>query len=88
MNSKNWPDIVVLGTKTCGDCRRAQSFLDSRDIPYSYHDVDEEGLAELVIRLNERAGFGSRRRVPTLTVGETILSVPSDAELAEALGIG
>lgn len=88
MKSKNWPDIVVLGTKSCGDCRRARHFLDSRDIPYSYHDVDDEGLAELVMTLNERAGFGPRRRVPTIRVGEAILSVPTDAELAEALEIG
>jgi hypothetical protein len=37
--------------------------------------------------MNEKAGYGPRRRVPTVLIDDAILSVPTAAELAERLGI-
>ena len=84
---QGWPEIIVFGTSWCGDCRRTLQLLDHHDVPYRYHDIDEEKLEELVISLNEKSGHGARRWVPTLKVGERILSVPSNAELSELLGL-
>ena len=87
MTQQEWPEIVVFGTSWCGDCRRTERFLERHEIPFRYHDVDKEDLGELVITMNEKAGFGPRRRVPTLTVDGEILSVPTDRELSELLGV-
>jgi glutaredoxin len=87
MSEQAGPDIHVFGTTWCGDCHVTLRFLDERDIPYRYHDIEEEGLTELVIKMNEKAGYGPRRRVPTVLIDDAILSVPTAAELAERLGI-
>lgn len=87
MNEQSWPEIVVFGTTWCGDCHRTTRFLDAKMIPYRYHDVEEENLSQLVIKMNEDAGYGPRRRLPTVLVDEDILSVPNSAELAQRLGL-
>jgi glutaredoxin len=87
MNEQSGPEIVVFGTSWCGACHRTIRFFDERKIPHRYHDVEEEDLSELVIKMNESAGYGPRRRVPTLVVGEEILPVPSRAKLAQRLGL-
>lgn len=83
----SWPDITVFGADWCGDCRRSKQFLEAHDVPYTYRDVEEEDLAELVIELNERSGHGPRRRLPTITIDDEILSVPSNEELGKRLGL-
>jgi len=87
MTEKTWPEIIMFGADWCGDCRRTKQLLDAHDIPYTYHDVEEENLGELVIEMNDKAGFGPRRRLPTLTVDGEVLSVPSNPELSARLGI-
>lgn len=87
MADREWPDIIVFGADWCGDCRRTQQLLDAHKIPYTYHDVEAEDLGELVIDMNEKAGFGPRRRLPTLTIDGDVLSVPSNQELSARLGI-
>jgi len=87
MSERKWPEVVVYGTGWCPDCRRAESFLDAHGVPYRYRDAEAEGLEDEVIRLNEEAGHGPRRRVPTVVVEGKILSVPTNAELSRVLGL-
>jgi glutaredoxin len=82
------PEIVMYGTAWCGDCVRSKRFLDERQLLYTYHDIQSQPeLADLVIALNEQAGHGPKRRIPVILVDGRILSEPTDAELAEALGL-
>ncbi len=85
MSEKTYPKIVIYGTSWCPDCRRTESFLKAHGVPFEYHDAELEGLEDEVIRLNEEAGYGPRRRVPTLLIEGKTFSVPSDAELGEVL---
>jgi mycoredoxin len=87
MSEQVWPEIVVFGTNWCGECDRTTRCLDERGVPYRYHDVDQEHLSELIIRMNEIAGSGPRRRVPTVVIGDEVFSVPSSEELAQRLGL-
>ncbi len=81
--------IVVYGAGWCPDCVRSKAFLDRHKIAYTYVDIDRNPkMADKVVGLNERLGNGPVRRIPTIVIGaRTVLSEPSDKELAEALGI-
>src|SRR5262245_30386398 len=80
--------VTVYGTKRCNDCFRSRTLLEEHGIEYEYHDIDEEPqLVETVFRLNEQAGVERRTTIPVIVIGETILSEPSDSQLASALGI-
>ena len=82
------PEIVIYGTAWCRDCVRSKRFLDERGIAYEYYDIDQSPeLADQVIAYNIQAGHGPKRRVPIVLVDSTVLSEPSDDELAHALGI-
>lgn len=82
------PEIVMYGAEWCGDCRRSKQFLDSHQLAYIYHDiVAAPELADVVVSYNEQAGHGPKRRIPVILVDGRILSEPSNAELAEAIGI-
>jgi mycoredoxin len=86
-NPRKWPRITVYGTRWCSDCARATRFLDHHGVPYDYADVEAENLEDHVIALNEKVGHGPRRRVPTLLIDEEIFSVPTNADLAQRLGL-
>ena len=75
-------EIVVYSTEWCGDCRRAKRVLDRHGAKYRWIDVDfDEAAAEKVIRINR-----GLRVVPTILFPDgTILTEPSDAELAAKL---
>ncbi len=81
--------ILVYGAGWCPDCVRSRRFLDARKIPYMYIDIERTPeAAEEVVRLNERIGRGPIRKIPAIVIdGRTVLSEPSDSELASALGI-
>lgn len=87
MSEKSYPEIIVYGTSWCPDCRRTESFLQSHELPFEYHDAEAEGLEDEVIRLNAEAGYGPRRRVPTLIIAGETYSVPSNVELSRVLGL-
>ena len=81
-------DVVLYGADWCGDCVRSKRFLKEHGIEFVEHNIiARPELAEEVIQLNIKGGYGPRRRIPVILVGEKILSEPSNAELAEALGI-
>jgi len=80
--------VVMYGAGWCVDCVRSKRYLEQHKVPYEFLDINERPeLAETVINYNERAGFGPKRRIPVILVGERILSEPSDEELGAALGL-
>jgi glutaredoxin len=82
------PGIVIYGTHWCGDCVRAKRLLDEYQLEYTFLDLDTQPeLAEIVISYNEQLGLGPKRRIPIIVIGDTVLSEPSNEELAHAAGI-
>ncbi len=76
--------LTVYGANWCGDCRRAKKFLGEHRIPYAWVDITDN---ENAIALVEKANDG-KRRIPTLVFeDDRILTNPSNAELADALGL-
>ncbi|EPC01756.1 hypothetical protein L861_21250 [Litchfieldella anticariensis FP35 = DSM 16096] len=46
---------TLYGIKNCDTCRKARKALDSKDVPYRFHDLREDGLsADLIEHLLER----------------------------------
>lgn len=78
------PDITVYGAFWCPDCHRSKTFLGEHQIPYGWVDIEEDrGGESFVIETN-----GGKRRIPTIVFGDgSVLTNPSNAELAEKLGL-
>jgi mycoredoxin len=78
-DSKN---LIMYGTRWCGDCRKARKILESKHIEYEWINIDQDAEAEkYVIKINN--GF---RSVPTiLFLDETILVEPSEKVLISKL---
>ncbi len=76
--------IVMYSASWCPDTRRARAFLDEYHIPYQNIDLDEHPeYVEFVKSVNN-----GKRVIPTLVFPDgTILSEPSNQQLAEKLGI-
>ena len=80
----HYPRVTMYSTTWCGDCRRSKRLLDSYGVPYEEVNIEHspEAAAE-VMRLNR--GY---RSVPTIVIEDgTVLTEPSDRELARALGL-
>ncbi len=77
-------EITVYGAHWCPDCHRSKQFLGEHQIPYHWVDIEEHAEGEhFVIEANK-----GKRRIPTIAFGDgSILSVPSNAELAAKLGL-
>ena len=76
--------IKLYGAPWCPDCKRAKKFLGEQRIPYDWIDVEEnpEGM-----RLIESINNG-KQIIPTIVFpDQSILVEPSNAELAQKLGI-
>ncbi len=76
--------VKVYGAPWCPDCRRSKQFLGEQRIPYEWIDVDEdpEGM-----RYIEKINNG-KHIIPTILLQDgSVLVEPSDAELAEKLGL-
>ena len=75
--------IRMYSTAWCGDCRRAKSFLESKDIAYEEIDIERDpAAAELVMQHNE-----GKRRVPTFDIDGDFYGNPRIDRLAEVLGV-
>lgn len=73
--------VKVYGADWCGDTQSTRRQLDSLGVDYQYINVEEnEEASEWVKRQN-----GGRELKPTVSIGQTILSVPDEAELNSAL---
>ncbi len=75
-------NIVVYGTRWCGDTRRALKILDDREIDYEWINIDKDPKGEqFVIKTNN-----GNRSVPTIVFSdESILVEPSNKTLNEKL---
>ena len=77
-------EIIIYGTTWCPDCKRAKQFFGEQRIPYFNIDIEQhpEGLA-LIEQLNQ-----GKRIIPTIVFPDgSILAEPSNAQLAEKLGL-
>jgi thioredoxin reductase (NADPH) len=76
--------ITVYGAFWCPDCRQSKQFLGEHQIPYRWVDIEEDKDGERFV-IEANAG---KRRIPTITFADgSVLSVPSNAELAAKLGL-
>lgn len=77
-------DITVYGAHWCPDCRRSKQFLGEHQIPYNWVDIEQDKAGErYVIEKNN-----GKRTIPTIAFSDgSVLVNPSDAELAEKLGL-
>ena len=76
--------LELYGANWCGDCRRAKKFLGEQRIHYDWIDITDNDEAIAFVE----AANGGKRRIPTLALGDgRVLSNPSNAELAAALGL-
>lgn len=81
---ENKPQITLYGAYWCPDCHRSKQFLGEHQIPYNWVDIEEDKEGEaFVIEANN-----GKRRIPTLSFDDgSLLSVPSNAELAKKLNL-
>ena len=77
-------DIKFYGAHWCPDCRRSRTFLGEHRVPYQFVDVDQDTEAQAYVQqIND-----NRLIIPTILFPDgSILVEPSDAELAEKLGL-
>ena len=76
--------IIVYSTVWCPDCKRAKKFLAEHRIPYENRDVEQDEQARAFV---EKVNNGMRI-IPTVIFPDgSILSEPSNAQLAEKLGM-
>jgi thioredoxin reductase (NADPH) len=76
--------LRVLGTSWCPDCTRTKAFLDTHQIDYEWTDIEHDPAAANEVE----ALHDGNRVVPTLLFEDgSVMSEPSDEELAAALGL-
>jgi thioredoxin reductase (NADPH) len=74
------PNVTVYGSKTCSDTTRALTFLNEREIPYEYKDVDETPEFNAYV-----AGLNQGKRViPTIQIDNEIFINPQLNLIASA----
>jgi len=76
--------IIIYGTPWCSDCKRAKKFLGEQRIHYDWVDIenDADGVA-FIEKLNH-----GKRITPTIVFPDnTVLTEPTNAELAAKLGL-
>ena len=71
--------ITVYGADWCSDCKRSKRLLDSKNIEYTWVDVDNnEAALQTVKSLNQ-----GKRIIPTIVFPNgDILVEPTDSELS------
>ena len=77
--------IKVFGAPWCPDCKRSKEFLNEQRVPYQWSDIDEDEAGRDYV---QQVNNGKQIIIPTIVFPDgSILVEPSDAELAEKLGI-
>src|SRR5690554_3976422 len=74
----------MYGANWCRNCRRAKAFSAEQSVHYEYIDIDQHPEA---IHEVERLNNGMRRTPTIIFPDDSILVEPSNAELAEKLGL-
>jgi len=84
-DSRVSPKIITLyGTGWCPDCKRSKQFFGEQRVPYVYVDIEHDAEAMAFV---EKTNKGNRS-IPTIVFPDgTILVEPSNAQLAEKLGM-
>ena len=74
--------ITVYGANWCSDCKRSKRLLDSKNIEYTWIDIDNnESAIQTVKSLNQ-----GKRIIPTIVFPNgDILIEPTDSELSSKL---
>ncbi|MCZ6866304.1 MAG: thioredoxin-disulfide reductase [Chloroflexi bacterium] len=76
--------IQVYGAPWCPDCKRAKQFLNEQRVPFEWIDVQDDPDS---MRYVEKINNG-KQTIPTILFpDESILVEPTNAELAEKLGL-
>ena len=76
--------IKVYSTVWCPDCKRAKHFFAENRVSYTNIDIEQDATAMAFV---EKANHGMRI-IPTIVFPDgSILSEPSNAQLAEKLGL-
>jgi thioredoxin reductase (NADPH) len=76
--------IIVYGTTWCPDCKRSKQFLGDQRIHYHWVDIERDPEAMAYVEQVNRG----KRIIPTIVFTDgSILVEPSNAELAQKLGI-
>ena len=76
--------LKVIGASWCPDCKRAKTFLGQHRIEFDWVDMETDPTAQAEV---ERINDG-KRIIPTIIFPDgSILTEPSNDELAEKLGI-
>ena len=76
--------ITMYGAPWCPDCTRAKQFFGEQRVPYTWVDIDQnpEGQRK-VQQIND-----GKKIIPTIVFEDgSILAEPTNAQLAEKLGI-
>jgi thioredoxin reductase (NADPH) len=76
--------LKVIGASWCPDCKRAKTFLSQHRIEFDWVDMELDPTAQAEVeRIN-----GGKRIIPTIIFSDgSILTEPSNDELADKLGI-
>lgn len=74
--------ITMYGADWCSDCKRSKRLLDSKNIEYTWIDIDNnESAIQTVKSLNQ-----GKRIIPTIVFPNgDILVEPTDSELSSKL---
>jgi thioredoxin reductase (NADPH) len=76
--------LTVYGATWCSDCKQAKKFLGEQRIHYHWVDVEQDADGLAVV---QKANKG-KRIIPTIVFDDdTVLVEPSNAELAQKLGL-
>ena len=82
--AENHKHIILYGTTWCPDCKRSKQFLGEQRIHYDWVDIENDADAMNYVEQVNRG----KRIIPTIVFPDgSILVEPSNAELAEKLGI-
>jgi glutaredoxin-like protein NrdH len=73
-------DIRIFALSTCGWCKKTKAFFTSRDIRYSYIDVDLLGPEEMAQAKEAQRKFNPRGSFPTIVFDELETVVGYDEE--------
>lgn len=73
--------VKIYGADWCGDTKRALSYLDNLGVDYQYINVEQNAEASEWVKKQN----GGKERKPTISIGETVLSVPTENELNSVL---
>ena len=76
--------LRMFGAPWCPDCKRAKQFLIEQRVPYQWNDIDQDEEARAYV---QQVNSG-KQIIPTIVFADgSILVEPTNAELAEKLGI-